>query len=62
MYDTNIPVTSGDGGVVITKVVTDLVHNNQQMRFISLLHGENVLRQGNTAEDPARSLKITVIN
>lgn len=62
IYDTQIPVSAGDGGVVVTKVMTDMVNNNQQMRFISLLHDNHVLRLNDTAEDIARTLKITVVN
>ncbi len=63
LFDTDIPVPAGtNGGVVVTKVMTDVVNNNQQMRFISLLHNNSVLRLNETAIDPARTLQITVTN
>lgn len=64
IYDENIPVNGApeQGGVVVTKVFTDVVLNNQQMRFITLMHDPKVLKQGDVAVDPARALKITVVN
>ncbi len=64
VFDGNIPLDGAahQGGVVVTKVLTDTVNMNQQMRFITLLHEPNVLRQGDVATDPARFLTITVVN
>jgi hypothetical protein len=64
IFDDSIPVASAPqhGGVVVTKVLTDTMNMNQQMRFITLLHDPHVLKQGDSAIDPARSLKITVLN
>ena len=63
-FDENIPLGAAthSGGVIVTKVFTDLVNNNQQMRFITLLHTVNVLAINQVAIDPARNLKITVLN
>lgn len=62
VFDDDIPVGSApnDGGVVITRVLTDEVNLNQQTRFITLLHDTRVLKQGETAVDPARDLTISV--
>ena len=38
------------------------MHNNQQTRFITLMHDNRVQLAGATIEDPARALKITVVN
>ncbi len=63
VFDDSIPVPAQkDGGVIITKVVTDTVHNNQQERFITLLHDPVALKAGDIAVDPARALTITVLN
>ncbi len=65
IYDENIPLNGAEarqGGVVVTKVLTDVVNMNQQMRFITLLHDPQVLTQGEVATDPARFLTITVEN
>lgn len=64
LYDENIPLgtSTHQGGVVVTKVLTDTVNMNQQMRFITLLHDSQVLAQGESATDPARFLKISVLN
>ena len=64
IYDENIPLdgAANQGGVVVTKVLTDVVNMNQQMRFITLLHEPQVLSQGDIATDPARFLTITVEN
>lgn len=60
-YDTQIPVPAGEsGGVVVTKVFTDVVNVNQEMRFVSLLHDPETQSQGAIIEDPARGLRITV--
>lgn len=67
VFDANIPLDGAthQGGVVVTKVFTDTVNMNQQMRFITLLHpltNPRVLRAGESAIDPARNLKITVLD
>jgi hypothetical protein len=64
VFDDNIPIGSApnQGGVVVTKVLMDTMNNNQQTRFITLLHDSVVLKQGDTAVDPARALTITVLN
>ena len=64
IFDPNIPIGTAPqkGGVVVTKVLTDTVNMNQQLRFITLLHDPIVLKQNDVATDPARALKITVIN
>ena len=38
------------------------MHNNQQTRFITLMHDDRVQIQGDFIEDPARALRITVLN
>jgi hypothetical protein len=64
IFDDQIPIDGApqQGGVVVTKVFTDKVNNNQQMRFITLLHEPHVLKKGGVATDPARGLKITVLD
>lgn len=64
VFDRDIPLdgTTRQGGVVVTKVFTDTVNLNQQMRFITLLHDPHVLKQGDVATDPLRTLKITVVS
>jgi hypothetical protein len=64
IFDDSIPLNgaTNDGGVIVTKVYTDVVNINQQIRFISLLHEPVVLKNGETAIDPARDLTITVEN
>jgi len=60
-FDTQIPVPAGEpGGVIVTKVFTDQVNVNQEMRFVSLLHDPETQSQGAIIEDPARALRITV--
>ncbi len=64
IFDTNIPLggAPNNGGVVVTKVLTDVVNNNQQMRFITLLHPQEVMTVGDIATDPARALTIRVLS
>jgi hypothetical protein len=64
IFDENIPIgaSTHEGGVIVTKVFTDTVNMNQQMRFITLLHDSKVLVQGESASDPARYLTISVAN
>jgi len=51
VFDSNIPLDGAtqQGGVVVTKVFTDTVNLNQQLRFITLLHDPHVLKQGDVA-------------
>ncbi len=64
VFDDNIPIGSApnQGGIVVYKVLMDTMNNNQQTRFITLLHDPIVLKQGDNAVDPARDLTITVTN
>ncbi|GAB3809512.1 IPT/TIG domain-containing protein [Spirosoma humi] len=64
VFDTQIPVgaSPNQGGVVVTRVLTDTVNNNQQTRFITLAHDPVVLTQGQQAVDPLRALTISVLN
>jgi M6 family metalloprotease-like protein len=63
LFDTSIPVSGpNNGGVVVTKVVTDQVNVNQELRFVSLLHDVGTQDTGAVIEDPARALVITVGN
>jgi M6 family metalloprotease-like protein len=62
VFDDSIPTggATDDGGLVVTTVLSETVNNNQQMRFITLLHDVDVLEQGETATDPARGLVVRV--
>jgi hypothetical protein len=64
VFDAKIPLdgTPQEGGVVVTKVITDKINMNQQMRFVTLLHDAHVLKKDGIASDPARALKITVVD
>ena len=64
IFDENIPIpgAANMGGVIVTRVISDTLQVNQQTRFITLLHDERVLKKNQTAEDPARALKITVVD
>ncbi len=64
IFDTNIPVGAAlnNGGVIVTKVITDEVNNNQQMRFVTLLHDAEVMTVGDVATDPLRALQISVLS
>jgi M6 family metalloprotease-like protein len=63
IYDTNIPVAAGhSGGVVVTRAISGLVNNNQQMRLITLTHDAPALVTGGVATDPLRGLRISVVN
>jgi hypothetical protein len=65
VFDDSIPLdgASNQGGVVVTGVISDTLNTNQQTRFLTLLHAPAaVLAQGESAEDPARALKVTVVN
>ncbi len=62
LYDLNIPAAD-DGstaGAIVTRVISGEVNNNQEMRFITLLHDSKLLSIGDSALDPARDLTITV--
>jgi hypothetical protein len=64
IFDDQIPfgASANQGGVIVTRVIAGEMHNNQQTRFITLMHPNRVLLTGESAEDPARALKITVVN
>jgi len=64
VFDANIPLGAApnQGGVVVTKAISGTINTNQQTRFIALLHDSHVLRQGEVAVDPARDVRITVVN
>ena len=64
IYDDSIPLAgaTNQGGVIVTSAIADTLNNNQQTRFITLLHPNNVLGQNDTVDDPARALRITVVN
>jgi IPT/TIG domain len=64
VFDDSIPfgASTNQGGVIVTRVIAGEMHNNQQTRFISLMHENRVLLQGEFCEDPARALRITVEN
>ncbi|MCY2962311.1 MAG: IPT/TIG domain-containing protein [Planctomycetota bacterium] len=64
VFDDNIPLAGAPnmGGVIVTSAIADLLHTNQQTRFITLLHPNNVLKQNDSVEDPARTIRITVVN
>jgi hypothetical protein len=64
IFDDQIPLGSApnQGGVIVTRAIAGVMHNNQQTRFITLMHDPRVLHAGETAEDPARALKITVVD
>ncbi len=61
VFDNKLRYYSGCcGGVVVTKVLTGVVNNNQMMRYITLMHDQRALGLGQKAEDPERNLRITV--
>ena len=64
IFDDSIPIGAApnQGGVIMTRVIADEMHNNQQTRFITLMHDDRVQIQGDFIEDPARALRITVLN
>jgi hypothetical protein len=63
-FDDSIPsgAAANQGGVIVTRVIAGEMHNNQQTRFITLMHANRVLLAGEFADDPARALRITVEN
>ncbi|QEX15181.1 hypothetical protein FRZ44_04610 [Hypericibacter terrae] len=64
IFDDSIPLgaAANQGGVIVTRVIADEMHNNQQTRFITLMHDDRVLVENETVEDPARALVITVLD
>lgn len=64
IFDDQIPLGSApnQGGVIVTRAIAGVMHNNQQTRFITLMHEPRVLHAGESADDPARALKITVVD
>jgi len=64
IFDDQIPIgaAANQGGIIVTRVIADEMHNNQQTRFITLMHDSQVQLAGATVEDPARALKITVVD
>ena len=65
VFDENIPLGMGsdDGGVIVTKVVTDTLNNNHQTRLITLLQQpQRLLGTGENAEDPLRTINISVVD
>jgi hypothetical protein len=64
IFDDSIPLdgANNQGGLIVTAVIADTLHINQQTRFITLLHPNQVLSIGEGVEDPARALKITVLD
>jgi len=64
VFDEQIPLggAPNQGGLIVTAAIADVLNNNQQTRFLTLLHPDHVLKQNDTAEDPARALRITVVN
>jgi hypothetical protein len=64
IFDDNIPIgaATNQGGIIVTRVIADEMHKNQQTRFISLMHDDRVQIQGDIVEDPARALRITVLD
>jgi M6 family metalloprotease-like protein len=64
VFDSNIPLDGApnSGGVVVTKVFTETVNNNQQTRLITLMHDARVLKNGDTVIDPLRTIRITVLD
>ena len=64
VFDAGIPLPSGKtGGVVITRSISGVVNNNQFTRAITLLQSQTIaLSAGDTAVDPLRTIKITVID
>lgn len=64
VFDDSIPIggAANQGGVIVTRVIAGEMHNNQQTRFISLMHDNRVQLAGDFIEDPARALRITVVN
>jgi M6 family metalloprotease-like protein len=66
VFDGNIPLPMGgtpDGGVLVSRAIVGELNNNQQTRLVTLLQAqERVMITGETAVDPLRTLRITVVN
>ena len=64
IFDDSIPIGAApnQGGVIVTRVIADEMHNNQQTRFITLMHDERVQIANDFIEDPARALRVTVLD
>jgi hypothetical protein len=64
VFDDSIPIggSANQGGVIVTRVIAGEMNNNQQTRFITLMHDDRVQINGDFVEDPARALRITVVN
>lgn len=64
VYDDSIPLggAPNQGGVIVTRAISDTLNINQQTRFITLMHAEEVLQANDFVDDPARALRITVVN
>ena len=66
VFDENIPLSPSstvDGGVVVTKVISGDLNVNQQTRLITLLQEqERIMVTGESAEDPLRTIRFTVVN
>jgi hypothetical protein len=64
IFDSNIPLggAPNQGGVIVTRVIADTLNVNQQTRFITLLHPAEVLTLDEFVDDPARALRITVVD
>jgi len=64
IFDDSIPIggSANQGGVIVTRVIAGEMNNNQQTRFITLMHDDRVQVNGDVIEDPARALRITVVN
>lgn len=66
VFDENIPLPLGggtDGGVLVTKAISEELNNNHQTRLITLLQEPNrVLVTGEFVDDPLRTIRITVVD
>jgi hypothetical protein len=64
IFDEQIPIgaATNAGGVIVTRVIAGEMHNNQQTRFITLMHENEVQVSGDFVEDPARALRISVVS
>lgn len=64
VFDDSIPLDGApnQGGVVVTRAIADTLHVNQQTRFITLMHDPNVLKANDFVDDPARALRIMVVD
>jgi hypothetical protein len=64
LFDDSIPIggSATQGGVIVTRVIAGEMNNNQQTRFITLMHDDRVQLAGDFIEDPARALRISVVN